>query len=61
MGLQPSTMFHSLRTEDSAEEVLEEEEAIPVQGVQLGPLLGRGSYGRVYLGMWENKEVAVKV
>ena len=38
-----------------------EEDAAPVEGVELGPLLGRGSYGRVYLGRWNGQEVAIKV
>ena len=29
--------------------------------VLLGPLLGRGSFGRVHRGSWYNKPVAVKV
>lgn len=28
--------------------------------VQLGPLLGSGSYGRVYRGTWRGAQVAVK-
>lgn len=31
------------------------------EGVQLGPLLGCGSYGRVHRGMWRGQHVAVKV
>ncbi len=32
-----------------------------MEGVQLGPLLGKGSYGRVYHGHWHGSEVAIKV
>lgn len=33
----------------------------PFGDVALGHLLGRGSFGNVYLGWWENQTVAVKV
>ncbi|KAL4457609.1 hypothetical protein ABPG75_012474 [Micractinium tetrahymenae] len=33
----------------------------PIDGVQLGELLGRGAYGRVYRGRWKGAIVAVKV
>ncbi|GLC39870.1 hypothetical protein PLESTF_000919300 [Pleodorina starrii] len=33
----------------------------PFDDVKLGPLLGKGSYGRVYRGMWNGAQVAVKV
>ena len=29
--------------------------------VHLGPLLGRGSYGRVHRGVWQSQQIAVKV
>ncbi len=29
--------------------------------VSLGPLLGRGSYGRVHRGVWQGQQIAVKV
>ncbi len=32
----------------------------PFEDVQLGPLLGKGSYGRVYRAMWNGAPVAVK-
>ena len=31
------------------------------EDVRLGPLLGKGGNGRVYLGLWNLQEVAVKV
>mmetsp|Transcript_3321 Transcript_3321/g.9610 ORF Transcript_3321/g.9610 Transcript_3321/m.9610 type:complete len:877 (-) Transcript_3321:642-3272(-) len=33
----------------------------PFEDVQLGPLLGKGSFGRVYRAMWNGVPVAVKV
>ena len=33
----------------------------PFDGVVLGPLLGKGSFGRVYRALWDGKPVAVKV
>ncbi|WIA08911.1 hypothetical protein OEZ85_008329 [Tetradesmus obliquus] len=33
----------------------------PFQDIKLGPLLGKGAFGRVYRGMWNGKMVAVKV
>ncbi|KAG2454256.1 hypothetical protein HYH02_001289 [Chlamydomonas schloesseri] len=33
----------------------------PFDDVKLGPLLGKGSYGRVYRGVWNGAQVAVKV
>lgn len=34
---------------------------VPIEGLQLGPLLGRGSFGRVYRGRFHDRPVAVKV
>ena len=33
----------------------------PFEGVSLGPLLGKGSFGRVYRALWNGTPVAVKV
>lgn len=32
-----------------------------VEGVVLGPLIGRGSSGSVHLATWKGKKIAVKV
>ncbi len=34
---------------------------VPIEGLQLGPLLGKGSFGRVYRGRFHDRPVAVKV
>jgi hypothetical protein len=36
-------------------------QGVPIDGVQLGPMLGKGSYGRVYHAYWQGCEVAIKV
>ena len=33
----------------------------PFKGLQLGTMIGKGGYGRVYRGMYEGQLVAVKV
>jgi len=34
---------------------------VPFDGLELGPLLGKGGYGRVFRGIWYGQRVAVKV
>ena len=34
---------------------------LPIPGVKLGPLLGKGSFGSVYYGTWNGAQIAVKV
>jgi len=60
MARAGSARLPSFRPEPPPEEPPEEDDS-PVEGVELGPLLGRGSYGRVYLGRWNGQEVAIKV
>lgn len=34
---------------------------VPIEELEIGPLLGRGAYGKVYRGIHEGRPVAVKV
>lgn len=34
---------------------------VPFEGLELGPMLGKGAYGVVYRGLWHGQRVAVKV
>lgn len=34
---------------------------LPIPGLLMGPIVGRGSYGKVYRGLWRGRPVAVKV
>ena len=36
-------------------------EAVPFENLELGPLLGKGGYGRVYRGIRNDEVLAVKV
>ena len=36
-------------------------ELTPFQDVRLGPLVGKGSFGKVYRGIWDHMIVAIKV
>ena len=37
------------------------QDALPFEDVRLGPLVGRGSFGKVYRGVWNGTLVAIKV
>lgn len=37
------------------------QEDLPFDDLTLGPLVGRGTFGRVYRGEWKGRTVAVKV
>ncbi|KAA6425511.1 MAG: kinase [Trebouxia sp. A1-2] len=45
----------------SVPELFRQRSQMPLDEVELGPLLGRGAYGRVFKGRWKGALVAVKV
>lgn len=36
-------------------------DSVPFEELEVGPVLGKGGFGRVYRGLWHGKQVAVKV
>lgn len=45
----------------SLEARLVDEAAVPFEGAEMGPILGKGSFGSVYRATWGGKIVAIKV
>jgi len=58
-GLINQAAGHVLTTGHARREAVTTKPAF--EDVELGCLLGQGSYGKVFRGVWEGKEVAVKV
>lgn len=58
-----SSALATLRTADGTQgsQASQPSSSCPFEDVKLGHLLGRGSFGSVYFGRWNNRKVAVKV
>ena len=60
-GCRPESQCDGTQTGLHAASGVLQPDALPFEGLELGPLVGRGSFGRVYRGRWQDKTVAVKV
>ena len=36
-------------------------DGVPFEGVEMGPIIGKGSFGSVYRALWSNRVIAIKV